>query len=601
MWLCSLISFVILAHSASTVRDAVVELNEASHKSPAQNCTDFSCHDEDKVGCEQQYNSFCHKLYSVKNPSNMDVPLSDGNVIQIRYGKNDKNDYYSFVAFNQAKIKNKDKLPADLKAELDKSDYFKALQDYLDSKKVDSVRGNVDATRNWGNVNYIWRNAVTDVILARVEKVIPNYGNKSELSPREIKKGQEIGDQVRVEINKSIWDQSPEWEKVKSDFSLIKKEFLSYLNENTSLSLSTRKKMIAKITALDLILPGTNILSIDDDCVQTERNAYYTANINKLTICAGLFSVPSIAIMAHEIAHSIDPHNLLRDDFLNSTAGKSFKSYLQKSCSESKPSCNDWNTLKQQLVDFNPTKGSYYSEAYLQCLRHKKLTPWPEKSTVNEIVSMDINSYVDRMARQDAFLGLSVPQKRNEEGKKIENIEYMNVCNMYDEKPDSLDLDDGVVTALAYSSEFRCSKITNAGDKLKSAVNAAKDVGIQFQNKFLESQKSLADDSEMIRRGYATPIGEKAADNIGLKIAARVIDKKYQATKDKRNVIFTSLSLFCDGFTMDADNPDLASAQKEFSSEEHSQNSDRRKELMTNDMRKTLDCDKDFETMDCEL
>jgi hypothetical protein len=604
MWLFLFLIYSSFAHSDPGIKDSLIRLDKTLHAKPAENCTDFSCHDEDKKGCVGQFESFCKELYSDKNKGNMDVLLPNKETINIRLSKtNERNENSIFEAYNQAKLESKDNLPADFKAELDKKDYFKDLAEYTNLVKQKTVGGIKEDQAKLGDLNYTWRHALDNVVTARTEKVIPGYSSKEvdRLTYQDELTFQRNADQLRVQINSSIWKNNPAWKKIEFEFKNVKGEYIKYLSENKTLSDSTRKKMIEKMKSVELILPGTNINSVDDECAQTENNAYYDSTINKLTVCAGRFSIPGIAVMGHELSHAIDPNILLRDDINNSDVSKHFENYLKQSCSETKPKCEDWINLKKELTNFKADKKPYYSEKYLQCLRQKKLTAWPEKSVLNDITSMDVNSFIDNLARNNVLLALAAPEIRNRSGEKEKNNLYMNICESFGVKYEKFNLNSRLVAGLAYVTEYRCSNQKTDSDKLTAATNEAKALAIQFQNNSLEAENSLTGNSEMIRRGYSSPLGEKVADNIGLNVASRVINKRFKDTETRKKIFFSAGSVHCDGYTLQSDYPSLAVAQKAFSSEPHSQNYNRRRELMTKDIRTVLGCEKDFDMQDCEL
>jgi hypothetical protein len=152
-----------------------------------------------------------------------------------------------------------------------------------------------------------------------------------------------------------------------------------------------------------------------------------------------------------------------------------------------------------------------------------------------------------------------------------------------------------------FIAAYSCSK--NSTDEYSRVVSAAEEtqrIVTSWNQAYFRSFRELATKSEVLRAGFGADTDEKFADAVGMRIAARILKKKFPdgdtsektgaAVESRRNWFFTSASVFCSRPSITAEHPDWALAEKEISKEPHSEDVARRREILLPQVAEALAC-----------
>ena len=159
---------------------------------------------------------------------------------------------------------------------------------------------------------------------------------------------------ITDQITKAKYEKHPNWIRVLNTFDEVKrdvKEVVSDLN----LSEKEEQRLKNKIDEVEVSLPlSFNMARIakwmmDTNCNTNMIQALYIPEIKKIIICAGYFNAYQSKsllyfVIAHELAHSIDPYVLRLDDFKESPQAKILKSLINGE----NISCSKWREQKEQ-------------------------------------------------------------------------------------------------------------------------------------------------------------------------------------------------------------------------------------------------------------
>ena len=100
--------------------------------------------------------------------------------------------------------------------------------------------------------------------------------------------------------------------------------------------------------------------------------------------------------------------------------------------------------------------------------------------------------------------------------------------------------------------------------------------------------------------GYGSPPYERFADVVGSYALAELL-KQVPYNWDRQNIFLASSSWQCTHPSLASHFPEESEIENEYVFEEHTSGDQRRKEIFTEPIRKTIGCEKDFEFNECKI
>jgi hypothetical protein len=352
--------------------------------------------------------------------------------------------------------------------------------------------------------------------------------------------------------------------------------------------------------SIQLRIPGSNPEYEEGSCATDEASAYYDPGHHEFTVCAGLFGGSIVTVVAHEMAHSIDPTTLKSYFLSQRPVFSGFKKAYNNLCENTKLSCEEFAKLKRNLLEISPVVPEFYPTKYLECLGQKELVDFPRGSEVSDLASNYTNIFTDQYTRAYFFSSVVLPEVETLSGRHFKNSGYLNPCVAMQDNHEKHQFQLYEVLLVAFEAEYRCSSLPETTEKFEASLTSARHLLTIAQENIFESMQKDADVPELILRNQARTVGEQTADNIGLTITARILNK-FPNVIDRRKTFLAAGSLLCDSPGIVRMASDLAVAEKKYNSEEHSLNKVRHRELMIDPIKESLQCEDDDHIQSCSL
>lgn len=395
-----------------------------------------------KFSCQQLSDDFCERLWGEEALGNVSFSNED----HILTGKTRSQmithrEYLDWQALFLARCRlPKDfqkalKIDCDKEAEDDKS-ILNDLMTHIQSEKLFENIQDETLRLRWrrtlGDYERAIGNAIRDVADERTFSRFPDFRKLAWKDLKDIQRREFYRDHydLKNEILDAKYKKHPNWKRVERLFSQAKKDVIRALDQLT-LPKKIKRKMEKKLKSVKLSLPyeDPRILGSTDKCGTHEENAYYTANFNTFTVCAGYFNAYQVdghlyRAISHEISHSIDPQRLALDTYEESRYAnflrKLYKTGGQINCKEWRSKTKKIWTLPTSIFKL-PASIEKLSSCLVDRSRLEKLEVAKLKSPTRAFTSRRLDGY----ASPHWFVKLAQP-KMIHEGQEIENQYYLD-------------------------------------------------------------------------------------------------------------------------------------------------------------------------------
>jgi hypothetical protein len=562
--------------------------------------------------CSQLSDGFCQKLWSKENRGNL--TLSDGNTISQGATPSKLIDNAQYLYFRKI-IDRKCNLPQDLQEKLNvncqaktSDDLLARLDDHLKLALDPNFRPTIVAIKKWqeelGSIASHLKGAFSDVSLARLLTDHPELNQKDPAKLSEKEKGllSDYKYNFSREWMDTVYLESPEWKRAKVLFVKVQKEILALI-DTMGLDEESANFMRQKVASVQLTLPYEDPRQIGagGDCSSTDINAFYNSFHHKFTVCIGMLNTVTsdgslFFLMAHEIAHAIDPSNLSRSMFKQKTAvaklvGKAYQT-------NGNIPCGEWQAEKDKALA--PTTYVYALPASVnsvtQCLvdrsNIKPITPESLDYAMQIITGSVMNSH----ASQQIFTLLSQKQIV-EEGAITDNGIYMDPQALLARSTENLVIDyysSGELNVGAvFVQELRClQQVPDKGEFVAFAEameNSSKIITAYYEN---ESRYMGQNSQNLQGFNISKPAGEDFSDWVAFQIYPSFL-KSIDSIENRRNALLSGQTIFCSPSGIEELAMQKVTSEKKWAKTVHPLDRLRRMRFFTPEVAELVNCTRD--------
>ena len=556
------------------------------------------------VGCEAMFDEYCNSLFSPEARGNLKIGKVKKGVFTVFRGST-RNDFSAtFFFYANAKLKHRDLLPLDFREDLESHGYFKLLGEYLnrDPRATMYLTQRLKDIRTELELNAFWESAIEGTVLRRMQKIHPKIHQlRDEMIPIELK--WEMREQKRElisEISMALWKDNENWKKVEHSFREVKEHFLVMVRQ-LAIPEETRKRWLARVAQVQVVLPGSYPETADEECSTTETNAYYSPRLNVITVCAGDFNSEDIyQTLSHELAHSIDVTSLADSERYVSDLGLEILRLRESSCAKKSFQCENWNLFKSKFQDRLMAWRGYSVDVpqFQRCLKPSATTPFTE-TAIETVASDAVSELFAGLAESNAFVRLTKERVPWPDGTWTKNESYLDACRRSSSRtpPDPLDEEEDAL--LFFVSEYRCSEGSSV-DRLKQSIGIAKGLVFGIAKESIRMEGEFSPNPGMKRSGFSSTPIERFADVLGSYALARILNDSSD-TWYRRKLYLASSSWQCTKPSLSKAFPDESRIEKDLTFDIHAFAKERQRESFSVPVRQALNCDKDFEFSECSL
>ncbi|HMN67251.1 MAG TPA: hypothetical protein PKC28_01810 [Bdellovibrionales bacterium] len=561
---------------------------------------------DERPECLGMIQDFCQALFSPVNQGTMHFHMGESKYA-VRMGETENDFKERDYEFLSAKLRAWPRLPTEFRQVLSENDFRVKLGRHLAraARGKMSLRQRVQNMRDEEEINSIWNLAIREVVLTKMEAGFPNYARiKEDFMPAEIR--YESLRQRRMllsKIAKALWTDHPNWREVERKFERVKSVYKDVIRDRKELPQDVRADWLQRIDSVDLIIPGADPEEDMENCARNETNAYYMREKNYITVCAGDFNTEEIEqTLAHELGHALDFGRTLHLFQESSPLGEALAELQERSCSKQNFSCEKWADTKARFL--NDLGQSHLFKPQLpefnRCLQEKNIKEEMPEDYVVRRATEDLNAVLGQLARRNVFLRIISPDIPLPDGKVHKNPMYLNPCGYYLWDTQAQPLDDDVSLLLFFTAEYRCSGEPDRTAKFRRAIEMAKALQLERIKTNLRLQGKFSADKGLDRDGYASSPVERFADSLGQLVFARLLNEEPDVRKRRARYLANN-AWMCREPSIQNLFPGEATFQRTLYVEAHSEFSSRQKELLTADIRKSLQCKRDFSVKQCLL
>jgi len=558
---------------------------------------------EKAPSCKFLVDSYCQYLHSPESEGNLIVKRAKG-PIEILCGNTENEFSQAFYRYSEAKMRNRRRLPADFRRVLERSNYFGKLKSFLGrpSRSKMSLQTRLSSEKSDYELGYLWNAALNETVLLRMGSKYSGFHSLPErLIPIELQlETRRVRRLLIAEISQGLWKDDPNWARVEEGFSRLQESFLRMIPK-LDIDPRIQQDWIKRIREVKLVLPGSMPAIADDECSTTRSNAYYYTYLNLITVCAGDFNSEDVLLtLAHEMAHSL---GLDRSRYLfeiQSEFGKDLAELRNQVCQPKAFSCESWSQYKQEFSNSLKSLDGYQPELpqFQRCLKQRptqRILTGPDLIRFAQTLT---NDRVAELASSNKFLRITKEQIPMAD-KSQKNPNFLDPCSYYLWSRGEEPIDDELTTLLYFTAEYRCSQGPEAS-RIRRAIETSKKMTTQLVEKTLRLEGEFSAKKTLGREGFASPPMERFADVVGSYAMAELLSE-IPETWDRQNVFLASSSWQCAPPSLARDFPEEISIESEYFLSNYSFGEDRRKEILSEPLRKTLGCEKDFEFRECRL
>lgn len=557
--------------------------------------------------CYKLTDQFCNQLWDKEH--NGHIKVFDGEIL---LGKSNKSRIGSATLLDlKALIQSQSHLPADLR------NPAKPLLN-----KLAQLLQKEEESRAWfreiENFEKNFTQTLQDVSEKRVQKKFPELKKKKlhELNEQDQYLLTQSYYRILDEVTDAKYLNSENWQRIQHVFVQVKKDITQAV-EGLDYSTELKKNWVQAIEEVTLSLPylDPDKLQAHYTCSTNEINAFYNERYKKITVCAGFFNTlqsesASYYVLAHELAHSIDPNSL--SEKLWREKGMRNKSLIKLIGNNDKIfSCEEWKKIASELPKIPvPTQLPQYEyDKLMTCLDDSKPLKKPYDS--NEIFKIAERNAIQNMnhyANYNSFVLLFQPTY-NEEGIEKENKRFLNteliLSHTNAQRPMStVGRNYADVPEIFYQDLF-CENNTELKDRsdliqfIKSGNQKEK------QETFKKSLKKTSQIVNwlyeenmlycgqycygLVSYGMSRNITEKFADWLAFKTLNLFLSRK-KDIQEQQLASAVSTVLFCESPSPQREVPDYIAMEKEYSLEPHPDRRARRYSIYSDENAKLIQC-----------
>jgi hypothetical protein len=562
--------------------------------------------DDKRPSCLAMVQDFCTTLFSPDNQGTLKFSIADS-TYNIKMGEtaNDfQEDDYEFL---KAQLSAWSKLPAEFRANLEENDYKAKLTKHLKrtARKEMTLKDRIINMRSEEEIDSIWNLAFRETVLTKMENQVPGYAKiKEDFMPLELRyESQRQRRLLTSRVAKALWLDHENWKKVEAKFVHVREVFKNVISEQGDLSDEIKADWKARLDTVTLQIPGADPEVDTGNCFKDEANAYYFRDRNYITVCAGDFNSEEIEqTLAHEMSHALDINRSRYLYQLKSPVGNRLSDLKERSCGKKQFTCDQWKETKIKfdehlkfLLAFKPQL-----KHYNQCLQEKHVKDEIPDDYLQRVSREDVEGTLADLARRNVFLRIISPELPLPNGKSQKNPMYMNPCGYYLWDTQVQPLDDDVSLLLFFTAEYRCSPEKDRAEKFKQAIETAKQLQTALAKNTIAMEGEFSGRYRLDRDGYASAPTERFADSLGQLVFARILQEENNIQKRRARYLANNAWL-CRKPSIQTLFPSEAKVQRSYYVEPHSETNQRQKELLTEEIRDTLECKRDFQAEQCEL
>jgi hypothetical protein len=556
--------------------------------------------------CLEMVKTFCKSLYAPGNEGTMEMMLPGG-ALNIRRGRTENDFSQVYFEYAETQIRFKDRLPKDFLWELNQQHYFRKLRTYLSHKPREtmSLEERTSVIGLAHEIDALWNASLDETALKRMEKKYHGFSRLQEdLIPEDLRyENRRVHSILISEVAKAVWAEHPNWKQVVAQFQEVKQAYLDIIAEHPDIPAEVKKDWLERINSATLIVPGSDPEVDMLACARTEDNAYYYTRRNYLTVCAGDFNSEQVRhTLAHELGHSLDVSRSLNLFESQSTLGQHLGDLRREGCSLRNFSCSDWTQLKNRFPEYLKELEKFHVQlpSFQSCLKGKKTNgPIPD-DYLTRVAREEAEATISGLAERNAFLRVMSPELPMPNGKTHKNLMYFNPCGWY-LWDSSADLFDGELSSLLFfTSEYRCTEDLAESDRFKGAMDKALDMQSALVLARMKAEGEFSSRPRLNTDNYASSPTERFADAMAGLVFARLLEKEKDLPR-RRGLYLANNAWLCQKPSLQQWLPIEAGIQKKFYVEAHSEDSLRQKELLPEEIRRSLQCDQDFEIEECRL
>lgn len=557
------------------------------------------------IGCEKMMDDYCAFLYSPETLGNLQVPHLNES-LKVLQGETENDFPQVYFRYAKAKLNNKDALPSDFIKALNNYNYFNLLKRSLGRKPRArmTLSERLESERLDNTLDSEWTAAISETVWMRLAKEFPDSFHLSErqMPPEYEIESKKIRRFLISEISKALWHNDHNWRKVEDTFLKLKSIF-STMIESLDLPDETKASWKSRIASMRLALPGSLPEISDDECSTTTINAYYYRYLDVITVCAGDFNSEDILLtLAHEMAHSLDISRTLYLHKVQSALGLAQVDLRNRICkAEENFSCDVWNDFKnnfdERLQNFNAFR--YDLPEFNHCLKRKPTSKTPTTENLTRVAhTLTVNRY-SNLATNGYFLRIIKKRIPLRNGHLNQNPYYLDPCKYYlwshaEEPPE-----DELSSLVYFTAEYRCSDEKDP-DRFRKAIEVSKGMTEKLLLAVLKLEGEFSGSEIMEREGFSSSPVERFADVLGSFAMSEFLQSARHVT-DRRARFLAGSAWQCSEPSLTSRFPDESRVESEYSFNHHSEGLERRREILSEPMRVTLNCEKDFEFNECPI
>ena len=557
---------------------------------------------KDPLLCQDIVENFCQSLWEAPKFGNMDLPIGQ-TIEQLRFGRTENDLGFATYSFFDALRKHTKDLPEDIQKAFKQTEFKKELDLYLNRKKPTLLKlADISRPEFVKPVMDSLENTLRLVSWQRTEAQHPGYINLTMINTstqmnREASKNMA---KVRSELFVTVWKNEKKWHNVKDIFEQVRQEYIQMTNEDKNLSDQLKKEILNNLVTVKLSIPGENLNKAVSQkwqkCGINEQNAVYSPTDHDITVCAGDFTAVSPLItVAHETGHSFSLSKRLQDYWVKTDYGQSMTNLWDRIGQGKHLSCDEWQKFKTDFSKQVSAIPAYKFEdtKFLETFLTKKLDPVPAGDALTKLSTKLGKATLRREVNGHYLENILKPEEILTDGSKVKNFRYLNPTLNWMYWPQSLmaiDRDD-IQFELFFSEEYACQlqKNINPDVALKESIEQATKMITKSWSMFLTVPGKFSDFQEARDEEFAQDIEEDVVDAMAGRVVARLL-KKVNPIEDRRNKYLGAIAGYCDEPSFDQQFPNEAYILNSFSNKSHSRGLDRRKKMLTSEIRQALEC-----------
>ncbi len=557
------------------------------------------------IGCEKMMDDYCTFLYSPENLGNLQVPHLNES-LKVLQGETENDFPQVYYRYAKAKLDNKETLPPDFKRALENYNYFGLLKRSLDrpSRRKMGLPERLEAERLDTTLDSEWAAAISETVFSRLAKTFPGVHQLSdrEMPPEYEIEAKKIRRALISEISKALWHNDHNWKKVEDTFLKLKVIFTSMI-DSLDLDESTKSSWKGRIASMKLALPGSVAAISDDECSTTTINAYYYRYLDVITVCAGDFNSEDILLtLAHEMSHALDVSRTVYLHKIQSALGVAQLDLRNHICqAETEFPCDQWQQFKDNFAERaqNLNVFRYDLPEFNHCLKRKQTNKKPSTEDLSRIAhTITVNRY-SKLATNGYFLRIIKKKLPLRSGRLNPNPYYLDPCKYYlwshSEEPPEEELSSLVY----FTAEYRCSNPEDP-DRFRKAIEVSKAMTEKLLAAVLKLEGEFSSSDLMEREGFSSSPIERFADVLGSFAMSEFLQSAPHIT-DRRARFLAGSAWQCSEPSLTSKFPDESRVENEYSFTHHAEGLERRREILSEPMRVTLSCEKDFEFNECPI